>query len=327
MPYPSATTETWDAAWTLSMRKNRGRFSDIIFDEYPFLAALKKRGKVEIEDGGKEFQEDVMYAKNSGTWFSGYDTVNQAAVSGITAAFFPPRYFSTPVTISLTEETESNAVGSRKLLAAKQEQSMLTVRDSVSAGMFGAAGSKEILGLQDIVADAPTTGTLGGINRANVVGWRNQVDTTATVWLAQTKTNVFDGWDRVTQVYNNCSSGADQPDMIVCPLDIQSDVESSRMSQGYTNLVDGSSKSDVLGEPGDPRFKKAVIFSDRDTLADHMYLLNTKWLKLKIMSNLNFAKTPFVQNTFQHAKVGHVVFGGQMTTSNPRRLGVITAMT
>ena len=104
MPNPTSTTETWDAAWTLTMRKNRGRFSDIIFDEYPLLSALRRRGKVEIEDGGKEFQEDVMYAKNSGTWFSGYDSVNQAAVSGITAAVFPPRYFSVPVTNSMAEE-------------------------------------------------------------------------------------------------------------------------------------------------------------------------------------------------------------------------------
>ena len=56
----TSTSETWDAAWTLTLRKNRKRLTDNIFDEYPLLAALRKSGKVEIEDGGKEFQEDVM---------------------------------------------------------------------------------------------------------------------------------------------------------------------------------------------------------------------------------------------------------------------------
>ena len=42
------------------MRKNRGDLSDLVFDEYPVLGALKQRDKVIIEDGGKEFQEDVM---------------------------------------------------------------------------------------------------------------------------------------------------------------------------------------------------------------------------------------------------------------------------
>jgi hypothetical protein len=318
------TSEEWDAAWTLSMRKNRGDLSDLIFDEYPVLDSLRKRGKVIIEDGGKEFQEDVMYAKNSGTWFSGYDTVNQAAVDGISAAFFPPRYFSTPVTISLTEETEQDG---KKLINAKQKQSMLTVRDSVSASLMGSAGSKEMLGFQDIIADAPTTGTLGGLDRAVIAGWRNQYNTNATVFLTQSVTNVFDGWDQLMITYNACSSGNDQPDMIVCPLDVMADIESSRASMGYTTLVDGSSSTNALGSADDPRFKKAVIFADRDCAADHLYQLNTKYLSLRIMSNLNFAKTPFTSNGFQHAKVGHVVFGGQLTTNNPRRLGVHTNVT
>ena len=321
------TTETWDAAWTLTMRKNRKRFTDIIFDEYPLLQALRAAGKVEIENGGKEFQEDVMYAKNSGTWFSGYDTVGTAAVDGITAAFYPPRYYSVPVTISLTEEVESNAVGSKKLLTAKQEQSMMTVRDSISASMFGSAGSKEMLGLQDIVADSPTTGTLGGIDRSVVTGWRNQTDTTATVFLTQSTTNVFNGFDQLTQIYNNCSSGNTQPDIIACPLDVMSDIETARMSQGYTDLVSGSSSSGRQGTGSTMPFKNARIIADRDCAADHVYLLNTQFLKLKIMAGLNFAKTPFRENTDQHAKVCHVVFGGQLVTNNPRRLGVMTNVT
>ena len=48
-------SETWDAAWTLTLRKNRKRLTDNIFDEYPVLAALRKSGKVEIEDGGKVY--------------------------------------------------------------------------------------------------------------------------------------------------------------------------------------------------------------------------------------------------------------------------------
>ena len=320
----TSTTETWDAAWTLTLRKNRKRLTDNIFDEYPLLAAMRKSGKVEIEDGGKEFQEDVMYAKNSGTWFSGYDTVNTAAVDGITAAFYVPRYISVPVTISMTEEVESNAVGSKKLLEAKQDQTMLTARDSVSSAMFGATSGKIMLGLQDIIADNPTSGTVGGINRANESWWRNQYSATSTTFLTQTKTHVVAGWEALGAKYNDCSSGNDQPDIIVTTLALMSDVEASRAGQGYTTLVDGSGTRNQLGEVGDIKFKKAVIVSDRDCAASHFYLINTKYLKLKVMSSLNFAKTPFKENTDQHAKVAHVVFGGQLTTNNPRRLGVLS---
>ena len=34
----TSTTETWDAAWTLTLRKNRKRLTDNIFDEYPYAS-------------------------------------------------------------------------------------------------------------------------------------------------------------------------------------------------------------------------------------------------------------------------------------------------
>ena len=97
----TSTTETWDAAWTLTMRAKRKRLTDNIFDSYPTLAAFKSSG-LEIESGGKEFQEDLMYGKNTGSWFDGYDTLPTDAVDGITAAFFPVRYIAVPITISFT---------------------------------------------------------------------------------------------------------------------------------------------------------------------------------------------------------------------------------
>ena len=95
----TSTTETWDAAWTATERARKGKPTDNIFDSYPTLEAFKKSG-LEVSDGGKEFQVNLMYAKNSGEWFDGYDTLNTDAVDGITSAFFPVRYVAVPITIS-----------------------------------------------------------------------------------------------------------------------------------------------------------------------------------------------------------------------------------
>ncbi len=69
----TSTTESWDAAWTLTMRAKRKRLTDNISDDYPTLDTL--RPLAETESGGKEIQEDLLYGLNSGTWFDGYDTV------------------------------------------------------------------------------------------------------------------------------------------------------------------------------------------------------------------------------------------------------------
>ena len=37
----TSTTETWNAAWTLSLRAHRKRLTDNFFDSYPTLAAMR----------------------------------------------------------------------------------------------------------------------------------------------------------------------------------------------------------------------------------------------------------------------------------------------
>ncbi|WP_339667286.1 hypothetical protein, partial [uncultured Marinobacter sp.] len=57
----ATTSETWDAAWTLTMRSHRKRLTDNISDSYPTTDRLKRSGVMEVETGGKEIQEDLMY--------------------------------------------------------------------------------------------------------------------------------------------------------------------------------------------------------------------------------------------------------------------------
>ena len=64
-----------------------------------------------------------------------------------------------------------------------------------------------------------------------------------------------------------------------------------------------------------------------DCVSDSAYLLNTKYLKLKIQGGLNFAKTPFKEPTNQLAKVAFVVVGVQLMTNNRRRQGLLYNIT
>ena len=121
----TSTTETWDAAWTLTMRAKRKRLTDNISDQYPTVGRFRKAGIMEVETGGKEIQEDLMYALTSSEWFDGYDQLNTDATDGITAAFYNFRYQATPIVISMTEEMESRKEGGavKLLTAARKETS------------------------------------------------------------------------------------------------------------------------------------------------------------------------------------------------------------
>ena len=120
----TSTTETWDAAWTLTMRAKRKRLTENFFDSYPTLEAFRSSGSLEMENGGKEIQEDILYAGNSAEYFSGYDVLNTDAVDGITAAFYPFRYASCPITINHVEEMENRKTDA----AMKRYLDELTVR-------------------------------------------------------------------------------------------------------------------------------------------------------------------------------------------------------
>ena len=318
----TSTTETWDAAWTLTMRAKRKRLTDTIFDSYPTLRMFN--AKAEVEAGGKEIQEDVMYGKNSGTWFDGYDTVGTDAVDGITAAFFPWRYYAVPITISMTEEDENRKSDSAmRLLEAKTKQSMMSARDAINAALYSAQSGKSILGLQDLVADTATSGTVGGINRATSAWWRNKTNTSSTD-VDSKSGDFYAGLTGMSSLWNDCSEGNESPTDIFTTLTIFGDLQEIFESTGYARLEAGTTGT---ADAGMPNFRGATVRYDRDCASQHLYMLNDNYIKMKIQANKNFAKTPFKEPVNQFAKVAFVVLGCQLVINNPRRLGVATTFT
>ena len=318
----TSSTETWDAAWTLTMRSKRKRLTDTIFDAYPTLRMFN--AKAEVEAGGKEIQEDVMYGKNSGTWFDGYDTVGTDAVDGITAAFFPWRYYAVPITISMTEEDENRKSDSAmRLLEAKTKQSMMSARDAINAALYSAQSGKSILGLQDLIADTSTSGTVGGINRASNTWWRNKANTSSTD-VDSKSGDFYAGLTGMSSLWNDCSEGNETPTDIFTTLTIFGDLQEIFESTGYARLEAGTRGA---ADAGMPNFRGATVRYDRDCASQHLYMLNDNYIKMKIQANKNFAKTPFKEPVNQFAKVAFVVLGCQLVINNPRGLGVATTFT
>tara|TARA_R100000808_G_scaffold3689_1_gene12804 strand:+ start:306 stop:1295 length:990 start_codon:yes stop_codon:yes gene_type:complete len=321
----TSTTETWDAAWTLTMRAKRKELTDNFFDAYPTLDMFRSGGALVTDNGGKEIQADLMYSGNSAQYFSGYDVLNTDAVDGITAAFYPFRYAAVPITINYTEEMENRKSDSAmKLLAAKTEQSMLTLRDQINSSIYSAQTGKAPLGFQDIIADAPGTSptTLGGITVSSNTWWKNKSNnaTADTSFVTINNTHFYEGMLRMSTTWNDVSEGNEQPTNIFTTNAIYADFEEIFEGTGYQRL----SSKDAPGVDGRlPSFRGIPVQYDRDCGTGRMYFLNTKYLKMHMQAGMNFAKTPFKEPSNQMAKVGFIVVGLQITTNNRRRQGVI----
>ena len=321
----TSTTETWDAAWTLTMRAKRKKLTDNFFDAYPTLDMFRSGGALVTDNGGKEVQADLVYSGNSAQYFSGYDVLNTDAVDGITAAFYPFRYAAVPITINYTEEMENRKSDSAmKLLAAKTEQSMLTLRDQINSSIYSAQTGKAPLGFQDIIADAPGTPptTLGGIPVSSNTWWKNKANnaTADTSFQTIVNTNFYEGMVRMSSLWNDVSEGNEQPTNIFTTNGIYADYEEIFEGTGYQRL----SSKDSPGVDGRlPSFRGIPVQYDRDCGTGRMYFLNTRYLSMHMQANMNFAKTPFKEPANQMAKVGFIVVGLQITTNNRRRQGVI----
>ena len=321
----TSTTSTWDAAWTLTMRAKRKELTDNFFDAYPTLDMFRSGGALVTDNGGKEIQADLMYSGNSAQYFSGYDVLNTDAVDGITAAFYPFRYAAVPITINYTEEMENRKSDSAmKLLAAKTEQSMLTLRDQINSSIYSAQTGKAPLGFQDIIADAPGTSptTLGGITVSSNTWWKNKSNnaTADTSFVTINNTHFYEGMLRMSTTWNDVSEGNEQPTNIFTTNAIYADFEEIFEGTGYQRL----SSKDAPGVDGRlPSFRGIPVQYDRDCGTGRMYFLNTKYLKMHMQAGMNFAKTPFKEPSNQMAKVGFIVVGLQITTNNRRRQGVI----
>ena len=321
----TSTTETWDAAWTLTMRAKRKELTDNFFDAYPTLDMFRSGKALVTDNGGKEIQADLMYSGNSAQYFSGYDVLNTDAVDGVTAAFYPFRYAAVPITINYTEEMENRkSDAAMKLLAVKTEQSMLTLRDQINASLYSAQTGKAPLGFQDIIADEPATTptTLGGITISSNSWWKNKAEnaTADTSFKTIVNTNFYEGMIRMSTLWNEVSEGNEQPTNIFTSNAIYADYEEIFEGTGYQRLT-AKDKPGVDGRL--PSFRGVPVQYDRDCASDRIYFLNTKYLKMHMQSGMNFAKSPFKEPANQMAKVGFILIGLQITTNNRRRLGVV----
>jgi hypothetical protein len=321
----TSTTETWDAAWTLTMRAKRKELTDNFFDAYPTLEMFRSGGALVTDNGGKEIQADILYAGNSAQYFSGYDVLNTDAVDGITAAFYPFRYAAVPITINFTEEQENRKrEAAMSLLEAKTRQSMLTLRDQINSSLYSAQTGKAPLGFQDVIADAPgtTPTTLGGITVSGNSWWQNKANnaTADTSFQTIVNTNFYEGMVRMSSLWNDVSEGNEQPTNIFTTNSIYADFEEIFEGTGYQRL----SGKDSPGVDGRlPSFRGIPVQYDRDCGTGRMYFLNTNYLKLHMQAGMNFSKTPFKENANQLAKVAFITVGLQVVTNNRRRQGVI----
>lgn len=310
---------------TTTLRNRSGELADNVSKGNALLMRLKEKGGWKPASGRTIVQELDYQENGTFMYYSGGEQLNIASSDVLSGAEFDWKQAACAV-VATGLEIDVQNVGKEAvidLLEARIKNAQRTMRNNICNGMYSdgtGTGGKQIGGLQLLVADAPTTGTVGGINRANFSFWRNQVyDASSDGGTAATAANIQ---TYMNAEYLECTRGADKPDLILA------DANYYKLFWGSLQAIQRITDS-KMAEAGFQSVKFAgadVVYEDNTGMpSNHMYFLNTDYIFLRYAPKRLFKPLEKVQSINQDAMVQLITFAGNMTTSNASLQGVLKA--
>lgn len=308
---------------TTTIQKYSPKLADNVSKSNAILFRMQEKGNVQQLDGGESILENLMYQEN-GTWkwYNGYETLDISAQDVLSSAQFEWKQGNVNVTISGRELriNEGSSTRMHDLIKSRIMVAEATAKNQVAESMFsdGTTDPKAIGGLRLLVADDPTTGTVGGINRATHAFWRNKIYDFSTESVTASSTTMVGS---MGVMWRRCVRGTDKPDLIVMGETYYGYYEAAltslkRFQMADTKLADAGFTSLKYNDTAD------VIF-DSNCGTTRAYFLNTDHLKLKVHRSANFSLESEKVSVNQDAYVYPLLFMGNMTCSNCSLQGVM----
>lgn len=305
---------------TTTLDNYKASITDNVINNHPLLSKMKEKGNIIKESGGASFQEKISYASNGTVQSQGeYDTFDTTPQDVLSSAEFSQKIITGTVTMTALE-MKQNAGKERivNLLKAKMKVLESSLQNKIGTDLYSdGTVSNDIGGLQLLLADDPTTGTVGSINRATYTFWRNQLYDFSVESVTASATTIQSS---MNTLYSRCQvQQGELPDLIAADdvyfgyyedslQTIQRLTDPSRGKLGFNSIA----------------YKGAEVFYDPECPASHMYFINSNHIFLKHLGDL-FEVGETTRPVNQDVWVTPLVFTGNMTIDNGRVHGVMIA--
>lgn len=293
-----------------------------------FLTAyLDSKGSVTTE-GGLDIAEPVLISTNGN--FAMRDKYSQ-----ITANIADPLrefrfdWVQQTGSIAINEVHRLQNAGKaqiKKLMTTYKMQAETTIGNILNDSFWKASPTANLdsESIQSIVSTTPTTGTLGGISRANTYA-QNKVDTTTVSSVGSVA-----GLARVHQLRLNLGGSAKEvPDFAITTPIIYG------LIQAFLDGQRQAYKDETMGQLGFDTIKigpQTVLGYDGDGTttgcpANRLYFLNSKHLFYRKLAGgeMKFSPFEFRDNSWNATSLFLHAFN--LTTNMPSSMGVMTAIT
>jgi len=309
-----------------TIQSRSGELADNLTQNNAILQRLNQKGNVRPFSGGNVILEEIMYedtTTNNANSYSGYEVLNIAPDSPISAAQYKIAQYADAVTMSGLEMLQNSSKEAIiDLLDGRMQVSEARLLNRISGDLYGDGtgnGGKNLDGLGASCSATPSSGTYGGINAANWPFWRNQITTGAT------SANILAS---MTTAAIKQIRGTDKADLIVAGntmyqyyvgalQSIQRIAAEESGAAGFASLkfYGGGTSADVVLGGG---------YGSQET-ATYMYMLNTNYIFFRPHKERNFVPIGGERQSInQDAIVKLYGFAGNLTTSNRFLQGLLT---
>ena len=267
---------------TTTLRHRNDFVADNITKNIALLYLMEKNGKIKDVGGGRDLTEPLLYNELASKFYDGFESFTiDTSQEVIDAAVYQWKQLGGFSFISGKEKLMNREAWQALSIAEQRIDALIAgLRNKTGASLFsdGSADSgKEFGGLQLLVADDPTTGTVGGIDAAANPFWQNQTSVGAGGFSKDTIQS------EMNAMHLSLLRGADQPDLIVAnnaPFTAYWETLQNNMRHENAEMADAGFRTlEFIGAPVvfDPQCGADLVDSGGAT-AGRMYFLNTKYL-------------------------------------------------
>ena len=323
MATPSAT---FTEMVTTNLRQSGTKVTYNVSEHNALLHIMKRKGNIKTIDGGYEIQEPLEYAEN-GTYqrYAGYEQLNTQASDVLTSAKYEWQQVALHVTASGKElRLNSGKNAMINLVKARKKNAMNTAKNNMSIDIYSdGSETNQIGGLANII-QTNGQGTVGGIDSAVFVFWRNQfremtgTNTAAAPSVANAASMLAD----MNSLWLSTMRGSDTVDLINMTHDLYALYELGQQNlQRYASADLANQGFTTL------KYKSAdVVFDDNTNFAttdEKAYFLNSDYLYLVQHKEAQWTTDTEKKPTNQDAVIIPMYWMGNMVCTNRDLQGVL----
>lgn len=317
MAIPLDSRQLLDIA-TTTVDERLPQLVDNFFTGSPLWVRLRSRNNVML-DGGDRIRQPIVFNNLPGGSYGVGDNFDTTRRNVLESMIFDWRRYYVNITMEGLEDLQ-NAGANRviDLVSTKMDVAELTMIQNLGIDAFGSGGGNLITGLRAAVDNGDLVATYGGISRdgtaQDVV--RGNLDTTGGVFSLTLMNDTMMGTG------TGPALGREKPDLIITNQTIWN----SWWARVQPSQRFGSEDLKEVGMDA-IRFNGADVVVDPQCPANHVYFLNTRFIKLIVHTTRNFSFRGWFETSNRDERIGQILWAGELIVSSPRLQALVNNVT